>query len=82
MSNQQNVSNQVNTQQQNGQQVPVIQQPQYPCPYCQPQQEDTGISFWTAVGIFGLGVLVGSLFSDPDTEEQNMQQSVKMSWQR
>jgi len=80
----QNNQNQAVPQQPPQQMVPPqgpMQYPPYPYPQqYQPQEEKEGIGFWTALGIFGLGFLVGQIMADPMPEPP--QQSMKMPWQK
>ena len=82
----QNQNNQNQAQQPVQQMVPPqtpIQYPPYPYypQQYQPQEEKEGIGFWTAVGIFGLGFLLGQIMAD-DSSEPQQQQSMKMPWQK
>lgn len=85
VSQNQNSQNQTVSQQPHQQMIPPQAPMQYPpYPYypqqCQPQEEKEGIGFWTAVGIFGLGFLVGQIMADPMPESP--QQGMKMPWQK
>lgn len=79
----QNNQNQTVPQQPPQQMIPPQAPMQYP-PYPYPQQyqpQEEGIGFWTAVGIFGLGFLLGQIMVDDYPEPQN-QQGMKMPWQK
>jgi len=79
----QNNQNQTVPQQPQQQMVPPqvpMQYPPYPYYPQQYQPQEEGIGFWTAVGIFGLGFLIGQIMADDYNEPP--QQGMKMPWQK